>query len=245
VLQRLEEASQRQAVAFDVYPYDASSTVLNPARLKSSRRIVVSWSEPHPDRAGQDLAEVAACWCCSREEAAARLSPAGAIFYKMEERDVRRIVAHPMSMIGSDGLPHDDHPHPRLWGTFPRVLGRYVRDLGLLTLPDAVRKMTSLPARVFGLADRGVLREGAFADVTIFDLERVLDTATYEAPRQRPEGIRAVIVNGALTWCDGSGTGLRNGRLLARSPLTDAECAAPHVVGRRRMPLSDCGAVRQ
>jgi N-acyl-D-aspartate/D-glutamate deacylase len=100
-----------------------------------------------------------------RAEAVRRLLPAGAIYFRMDEGDVQRILAFDETMIGSDGLPHDTAPHPRLWGAFPRVLGHYGRGLGLFPLEKAVHKMTGLTARNFGLADRGVLKEGAFADM--------------------------------------------------------------------------------
>ena len=218
VLKALDLAAQSQAVAFDVYPYDASSTMIHPDQLAGATRVMVSWSDPFPDMAGQDLAAVAACWCCSPEEAATRLAPGGGIYHKMQEKDVRKIIRHPGGMIGSDGLPHDKHPHPRLWGTFPRVLGRYVRDMKLFSLAEAVRKMTGLPATVFGLADRGMIREGAIADLTIFDPNLILDTATYEEPRQSSAGIGQVIVGGAIAFANGQLTGPRNGQVLKRTP---------------------------
>jgi N-acyl-D-amino-acid deacylase len=122
-------------------------------------------------------------------------------------------------MIGSDGLPHDEHPHPRLWGTFPRVLGHYVRDVKLFPLAEAVRRMTALPAAQFGLKDRGVLRPGAYADLVLFDPETIADRATFEQPRTPAAGIAEVMVNGRTVWCDGSSTGERPGRALRRSEL--------------------------
>jgi N-acyl-D-amino-acid deacylase len=217
VLARLEEAALRQPVAFDMYPYEASSTMLRADAVVGVRKVTVSWSSPYPDEAGQDLAEVAARWCCSPEEAVQRLSPAGAIYYRMQEKDVRKIAAHPMAMIGSDGLPHDRHPHPRLWGTFPRVIGRYVREWGLFPLEDAVRRTTSLPARVFGLSDRGVIAEGMAADMLIFDPDTILDTATYDAPTGMARGVGHVIVNGVPAWSDGEAAGRRAGRILSRA----------------------------
>ena len=118
----------------------------------------------------------------------------------MDETDVQRVLGFPHTMIGSDGLPHDFHPHPRLWGTFPRVLGHYCRDLGLFELEEAVRKMTGLPAARFSLAGRGRIAAGAYADITVFDPATVIDRATFEQPkaaaaadreaclRQRPPG---------------------------------------------------------
>src|SRR5699024_8542935 len=142
--------------------------------------------------------------------------PAGAVYHNMSEDDVQRILSHRLSMVGSDGLPNDPHPHPRLWGTFPRVLARYSRDLGLLSLAAAVHKMTVLSARRFGLADRGVVREGAWADLTLFDLERLHDTADYEQPVAPAAGIDLVLVNGVITYRNGAVTGTRGGRLLTR-----------------------------
>jgi N-acyl-D-amino-acid deacylase len=91
-------------------------------------KITITWSTPHPEIAGQSLTEIAEGWCVTQLEAARRLQPAGAIYHSISEDDMRRILAHPATMIGSDGLPNDPRPHPRLWGTFPRVLGRYSRE---------------------------------------------------------------------------------------------------------------------
>src|SRR6201999_4292748 len=126
--------------------------------------------------AGQSLAQIAAAWQVTQVDAARRLQPAGAIYHSIFEEDMRRILRHPATMVGSDGLPHDPRPHPRLWGTFPRVLGRYCREEKLFGLPEAVRKITALPARTFGLRGRGQIREGCFADLVLFDAERIIDT---------------------------------------------------------------------
>ena len=128
-----------------------------------------------------------------------------AIMFIMDEGDVQRVLQHPHCMIGSDGIPSPTgKPHPRLYGTFPRILQRYVRDEGILSLPDAVRKMTSLPAKVFKLEDRGVVRIDAWADLVIFDPETITETSTYEDPRQYPTGISHVIVNGQVVVKDKS-----------------------------------------
>ena len=119
-------------------------------------------------------------------------------------------------MVGSDGLPHDEHPHPRLWGTFPRELGHYARDLGLFDLETAVHKMTGLTARVFGLHGRGVIRAGAFADLTLFDAATVIDTGDFENPAVPARGIERVYVNGDCVWRDGASTSARPGRMLRR-----------------------------
>ena len=144
---------------------------------------------------------------------------ANAIYHVLDEADVERILAHPQAMVASDGRlshPGDGHPHPRAYGTFPRVLGRYVRDQKLLTLEQAVHKMTGMPAARLGLRDRGVLRAGAAADVVVFDPAAVNDRATFEAPHQYPVGIGTVVVNGVLAIDGGAPTGARAGRVLRR-----------------------------
>jgi N-acyl-D-amino-acid deacylase len=144
------------------------------------------------------------------------LLPAGAIYFQLDENDVRAILAYEHTMIGSDGLPHDIHPHPRLWGTFPRVLGHYSRDLGLFELEEAVRRMTSLPARWFGFCDRGVVLPGAFADLVVFNPDTVSDRSTFTKPTEPADGIDTVLVNGQVVWKEGAATGKRPGRSLRR-----------------------------
>jgi N-acyl-D-amino-acid deacylase len=157
-----------------------------------------------------------------RDAAVEALLPAGGIFFAMDEDDVNRILAYPHTMIGSDGLPHDKHPHPRLWGCFPRVLGHCARTLGLFSMEEAVRRMTGLPARRFGIPDRGVLREGAFADLVLFDPQTVADTATFEAPISPAAGIDLVMVAGRAVWRDGAATGARPGRAIRLQALQRA-----------------------
>ena len=127
-------------------------------------------------------------------------------------------MAHRLAMIGSDGLPHDSYPHPRLWGTFPRVLGHYARDLGLFSLESAVRKMTGHTADVFGMTDRGVIRTGALADLVLFDPATVKDASTYDAPTTPSVGILETWVNGQSAYVYGQGaTTARAGRLVSRN----------------------------
>jgi N-acyl-D-amino-acid deacylase len=190
--------------------------MLSYARTTICSRVIVSSSRPFPQYAGMDLDAVAKKMGLTVEEAVARLQPASAIYFSMDEADVQRILSFEHTMIGSDGLPHDISPHPRLWGCFPRVLGHYSRDLKLFPLETAVRKMTGLPAKTFGLKNRGVLKEGAYADITIFDPETVNETATWENPIQTARGIDLTIVNGAVVWRHGSATGARPGRVLRR-----------------------------
>jgi len=206
----------KQSLGLDAYPYAASSTVLRPEYLVGADRILVTWSKSHPEQAGRELDAIARDWGLSREAAARRLQPAGAVYFSMDEADVRRILAYEQTMIGSDGLPHDQHPHPRLWGAFPRVLGHYAREEKLFSLQEAVRRMTGLSAARFGLVDRGVLREGAYADLVLFDPATVKDRATFAQPKQPAAGIATVFVNGRAVWQEGRPTGARPGRVLKR-----------------------------
>ncbi len=212
----IEKNMAKQPICLDCYPYTAGSTILSADRAATSSRVIVSWSKPMPEHAGQDLDVIAKKLGVSEEEAIRRLSPAGGIYFRLDEADVQRILKFPDTMIGSDGLPHDASPHPRLWGSFPRVLGHYGRLLGLFPLETAVYKMTGLTAKNFGLKDRGVLKEGAYADLTLFDADTVGEAATYETPIAPAHGIETVIVNGALVWQGGQPTGARPGRVLAR-----------------------------
>ena len=218
----LDKVRQEQDVTLDVYPYDAASTVLSVDRVKDSRRVIVTWSEARPDVAGRDLADIAEEMDCSLAEAAEALLPAGAIYFLMDEADVQRVLQYPHAMVASDGLPHDIFPHPRLWGTFPRVLGHYSRDLGLLTLEDAVYRMSGLPAAEFGLTGRGVIAEGNYADIVVFDAETVIDKADFATPTEPAAGIDTVFVNGKAVWRDGAPTGERPGKALRRQELQAA-----------------------
>jgi len=150
---------------------------------------------------------------------AVRRGGADGIYHAMDEADVEAIMAHPFTMVASDGRLvelGDGHPHPRWYGTFPRVLGRYVREKGVLTLPQAVRKMTALPAERIGLRLRGQVRQGWFADLAIFDPATVIDRATFEEPHQYPLGIDWVLVNGRIAVEDGVFRDVRSGRVLKR-----------------------------
>jgi len=130
---------------------------------------------------------------------------------------MRRILAHPATMIGSDGLPNDPRPHPRLWGTFPRVLGRYCREQQLFSLPEAVHKMTEMPARRFGLEKRGLVREGYAADLVLFNPDTIIDTATFNRPVSASQGITAVWVNGMLSYTSRGLTQKRAGQFISRA----------------------------
>jgi N-acyl-D-amino-acid deacylase len=121
----------------------------------------------------------------------------GMIDFVMNEESVQAILAHPAGTIGSDGLLGGE-PHPRAFGSFPRILGKYVRENNVLSLEEMIRRMTSQPARIIGLQDRGIIREGMAADIVIFNPDSIIDQATYETPRQHNKGIDYVIVNGQI-----------------------------------------------
>ncbi len=212
-----DKALETIDAGLDVYPYDASSTVLKPEWVAMSRRTLISMSRPHPEMTGRDLADVAREWGVSLDDAIARLQPAGAVYFDMDEDDVRRILKYPHTMIGSDGIQGQSHPHPRLWGTFARVIGHYARDVGLFPLHEAIRRMTGLPAERFRLKGRGRLAVGHFADLVLFDPATIIDTATFEAPQQPAAGIHTVWVNGEKVWHEGRSTSHRPGHVLKRA----------------------------
>ncbi|MEQ1861307.1 MAG: D-aminoacylase [Chthoniobacteraceae bacterium] len=150
-----------------------------------------------------------------------RQGGASAIFHGMSEPDLQAFLRHPHTMIASDGgprIPGDDVPHPRSYGNNARVLGRYVRELKLIPIEEAIRRMTSLPAQTFRLADRGVLKPGAFADIVIFDPEKISDPSTFDDPHHFAVGFSDVIVNGAAVLRDGAVTETRGGGSLRLSP---------------------------
>jgi N-acyl-D-aspartate/D-glutamate deacylase len=216
VLHALEIARTSQHAGCDCYPYAAGSSTLDLRQVDERVHITITWSTPHPEVAGQSLAQIAEHWQTSQLNAAQQLQPAGAIYHSISEDDMRKILRHSATMIGSDGLPNDPRPHPRLWGTFPRVLGRYSRDEGLFSLPEAIHKMTGLPAHRFGLSKRGLIRKDYYADLVLFDPETIIDTATFSDPIQPAKGIAAVWVNGVLSYTDEGATGDRGGRFLPR-----------------------------
>jgi N-acyl-D-aspartate/D-glutamate deacylase len=203
-------------VAFDVYPYTAGSGPLveyfNPRApdLELLNVTRIASCPPFPELEARDLPDIASAWGLDVPGAVARIlaGPGGdrtlCITFTMGDADLERNLVHSRSMIGSDGLADlSGKPHPRLYGTFPRVLARYVRERALLALPEAVRKMTSLPCERFGLVGRGLLQEGMKADLVLFDAENVADTASYDHPQRLPRGIECVVVNGVLAYRSG------------------------------------------
>jgi N-acyl-D-aspartate/D-glutamate deacylase len=197
-------------VTIDVYPYTAASTALLAIAPRGQLRegmnphdVVVASVKHQHQYEGKRLDEIASMMDLPVEEATSRLlreeeNTPSAIMFIMDETDVRRVLSDERCMIGSDGLPTGGKPHPRLYGTFPRVLGYYAREEGLVTMEEAIRRMTSLPAAKFRLPDRGVLRPGYWADIVIFDPDTISDRATYDDPRQYPTGIPFVLVNGRV-----------------------------------------------
>ena len=191
VLASLEGARRYQPVGCDCYPYSRSSSTLDLKQVTGDIDITITWSEPHPEVAGKLLKAIAAEWGVTEQEAAQHHPPGGRGVPQHVRDDVRRILSHPATMVGSDGLPNDPLPH-RGWGAFPRVLGHYVRDTNLLPLEEAIRKMTSLSARRYGIARRGEVHVGYHADLVLFDPASVIDAATFEAAAARARDRRRV-----------------------------------------------------
>ncbi len=235
-LAKLEAArAEGQDVAADQYPYTAGSTVLaavvqNAALQTGSgglgrveaEAIQICSCPSAPELEGLRLDEVARRLGLEPMAAAQKLVERDgmgviAAMHGMDENDVRTVMRHPTTMIGSDGIPSlQGKPHPRLYGTFARVLGHYARDLGVLPLAEAVHKMTGFSARRFQLRDRGEIRPGAFADVVVFDPATIADAATFEDPHRPALGIHHVLVNGTAVVRDGQPTNARPGRPLRR-----------------------------
>jgi N-acyl-D-amino-acid deacylase len=191
-------------------------------------RIASLSSSAHPDWEGRSIAEIAEkvkqppCDFLFDLLIEERLQ-VGAIFFSMSETNLREILKKPYVMIGSDssvrahyGVLKKGKPHPRGFGTFPRILRKYVREEKILSLEEAIHKMTAQPARRLGLKERGLIQEGFYADLLVFDLERIRDTSTYEEPYQYPEGIRYVLVNGKMVLKNGETTGALPGKVLLR-----------------------------
>ncbi|TFZ33729.1 D-aminoacylase, partial [Pseudomonas syringae] len=159
-------------------------------------RVPFTWSTPHPVPGGSDLQDFAADWGLSLLAAAGMFQPAGAVSYGMDEGYVERIVSPPLAMIGSDGLPEDPFPPPRLWGAFPRVLGHFSRDKGLFALHTAVHNMTGPSAARFALHERGLIREGYWADLALFHPQPVTVVADCPAHPPAPTATEGVTVIG-------------------------------------------------
>ncbi len=233
-LKKVDAARARgMDVWLDQYPYTAGSTILQaivdrggldsgPALGKLlPEDIVIASSPGDTSLEGESLGALALRFNCSPQKAAdevLRIDPgAWVVVHAMAETDVCTVMRHPATLFGSDGLPtQGGRPHPRLWGTFPRILGRYCREEKVLELEEAIAKMTYRAAQRFGLRDRGLVAEGAWADLVLFDPEKIAEGATYEEPTQAPRGIVSVWVNGDRIVHQGAHTGARPGRALRR-----------------------------
>lgn len=226
MLERLNDGETRKNLESEI----SEDRMSNTNRIKSAdwKGIFIADCQQHPEYEGKSLEQIfkekgnfdspyAAFfdWLLETE------ANATIVLFSMCEDDMRTVLANPLSSIISDGwvtsLDAGGKPHPRAYGTFPRVLGKYVREEKLLTLEQAVMKMTSLPAGKIGLQDRGIIREGFCADLTIFDADTIIDKATFAEPHQYAEGIKHVLVNGQIVVNNGNPTGVRPGRILRRN----------------------------
>jgi len=200
----------------------------SPLRAAGWEATFIARSRNHPEFEGKSIAEIVQARKVDPFEFVFNLliqekTAVSVVRFAMCEEDVRTVMQHPLSMVGTDGsavAPYGvlgkGKPHPRSYGTFPRVLGKYVREEKILTLENAIHKMTSLPAQKLGLRDRGLIGEGMYADLTIFDPEAVLDKATYIEPHQYPDGIQYVIVNGKIVVNRNEHTGILAGKALRK-----------------------------
>ncbi|MBN4864708.1 MULTISPECIES: N-acyl-D-amino-acid deacylase family protein [Providencia] len=213
----IEKYQAMQDINCDCYPYRAGSSNLDITQVTEDYDILVTWSMPFPDVAGKTLKDIAIMWNIDIYQVAEKIVPAGAIYFQMHEDDVRRVLQHPSSMVGSDGLPRDPNPHPRLWGTFPRVISHYSRDEKLFPMTTAIYKMTGMSAQRFSLKDRGLIKENFFADIVLFDPIKINETSTFQDPKQKADGIEYVFVNGVLTYTAKEMTGDRAGKFLERN----------------------------
>ena len=202
------EMEETGSDGFHDVPMDWSRIVISGVRRDENRSVVGRSVAEAASSAGERPIDFYCELCASEELGASSIAHIG------NEENVRTIMQHPAHMAGSDGILVGEQPHPRGWGTFPRYLGVYVRELGILTWEGAIRKMTSLPAQRLGFPDRGLVRPGMAADLVCFDPETVRDTATYDDPKQLPEGIPYVAVNGRLAVDGGRLTGDLAGRSL-------------------------------
>ncbi len=223
MLKRLEDAAVRGRIRREVETPGSGQGLVDRVGWDN---IVIAWCPKRKEAEGRRVAEIAAVRGLDPLDAVFELlrdaeGVASVIMFQLDETDLRRALAHPHVMIGSDGSAlaisgemSAGKPHPRSYGTFPRVLGEYVREQRVLTLPEAVHKMTGMPARRLGLRDRGVIRVGARADLVVFDPKRVADRATFEDPHRYPAGVEHVLVNGSVVVKDGNHTGSLPGRVL-------------------------------
>ena len=227
-LARVDEALGRgQRVTLDVYPYTAGSgRMIEYFNLDNVNRdfasiVRIASCPAFRQYEGRMLADIARDEQVDIADLVRTIltAPKGdrtiCIHFIIDEEDIKTNLRHADMMVGSDGIPDlSGRPHPRLFGTFPRVLGKYVREENVLTLPEAVRRLTSLSAQTFGLVDRGRIAPGYWADLVLFDPATVIDKATYDDPQQAPAGISMVLVNGQIALDKGRHTGVGSGKML-------------------------------
>lgn len=227
-LQRVDQAiASGQPVTLDVYPYTAGSGRmieyfnLDRPNTEFAKVIRIASCPAFRQFEGRMLVDIAAEQNLDLADTVRLILTASGgektlcIHFIIDEADIETNLAHADMMVGSDGIPDlRGQPHPRLFGTFPRILARYVRERGILSLPEAVRRMTSLPANLFGMQERGQVREGYWADLVLFDPAVVTDTATYDDPKQAPKGISLVLVNGEIALDQQGQRASRTGQML-------------------------------
>lgn len=214
-------------ITLDVYPYTAGSgpmwqyVNLENIDTEWARGVMIASCPDYREFEGKMVPDIATEHEWTVDEAVKEIitTPRGrqviCIHFIIDESDIETNLRHPKMLIGSDGIPElKGNPHPRLFGTMPRVLSRYVRERKVITLEDAVKRMTHDSCRRFGLVDRGLVKEGYTADLVLFDPEKVQDLATYERPKQEPAGISMVIVNGQVAYDGGRHTGVGSGQML-------------------------------
>ncbi len=227
-LAKVDEANASgMDVTLDVYPYTAGSgpmwqyVNLQNIDVEWANGVMIASAPDFREFEGKMVPDIARDHEWTIEEAVTNIitSPRGrqviCIHFIIDEADIETNLRHPKMLIGSDGIPElKGNPHPRLFGTMPRVLSRYVRERNVLSLEDAIRRMTSASCERFGLVNRGLVKEGFAADLVLFDPETVQDLATYESPKQEPAGINLVMVNGQVAYEDGQHTGIGSGQML-------------------------------
>ena len=226
MLQRLSQSAIRSRIREELAVHGLN----NFGRIPSWDAVRIAISPHQPEYAGRTIDDIAqsrardpldtVCYYLIADRGHTRI-----LVTSMAEEDVQEIMRSPTVLVGSDGtslapygMTSQGKPHPRFYGTFPRVLGHYVRELGLFSLPQAIHKMTGGSAAALRLVDRGLLREGYRADITIFDPQSIADRATYDNPHQYAAGISTVIVNGAVVIDAGEHTGELPGNVLRRGP---------------------------
>jgi len=228
---RLRDPTCRQKIRQTHEAWQRGEIGHSPFEL-SFERIVVTQvaTETNQHAIGKDLARIAQERDQDPIEAtldllAEEAGMVSVVLFSMNAQDMKKALAHPLGCIGTDGLvfaPYgplsSGRPHPRSYGTYPRAIGRYARDEGIMSVEQAVRKCTSLPASRLGLTDRGMLREGMRADITVFDRNTIIDTATFEQPHQYPQGIAYVIVNGQVCLEGPTNHNLGGGEVIRRVP---------------------------